>query len=423
MIHDFSHAKEFAFLGGRLFVVPTKTKDVVTVEGSVRGGPNQYREKNRMLPLLAVELLDAGTGKHTKNVLREALAERGISLSFGAGGDRTLFSGQCFPEDLSFLLSLIAECLGDARFPEAEVTSAKTRELGKIAEEKSDTNTQAHIALSRMLFDPSHVNYEQTLETLEKEIRTVRRADLLSFRKCFGMNGLILAVTGEVSVDTVRQSAEKAFRKFEKAGVPALAKKRNTKPPTSGKKEIFINDKANVDVYLGASIPLMKSDPAYLPLSVVSEMLGGRGFNSHLMQTIRERDGLTYGVRSSLSGLADGADGAFTVWATFSPDRYQESVEKLREEIGIFFATGITADTLKQKQEEIAGSYLVSLSTTQGLARALHQIGADGRPLSYLTEYPDLIQAVTLVEARRGADLIPLDKLSLAAAGTFPKKK
>ncbi|MCR4276403.1 MAG: insulinase family protein [Candidatus Parcubacteria bacterium] len=406
--------------GGKLLVAPTSAKDVVAVEGSVLGGSNHLPKRWDVIPSLSAELLDAGTNKKKKGVIRGALADRGISLSFSAGGDRTFFSGQCLPEDLPFLLSTIAECLGGAHFPEAEVKAAKARALGSIAELKTDTNMQARIALSRILYDTAHPNFSRTLEEEETSIRSSTRRNLLDFRHKFCRDGLVLAVTGDVNAGTVRKAAEKAFGKLPAKGFAPLAKQLNKKPSASAEKLIPIPDKANVDVLLGAALPLHKSDPLFYPAYLLAEMLGG-GFASHLMMTIRERDGLTYGVYATLRGFDGATDGYLRIWATFSPEKYTESVAALRKEVRTFFSTSITEKALLKKKEEITGSYLVGLSTARGLARILHQFTIDGRDLAFLAEYPDYIRAVSLAHVRAAAKLVPLHKLSFAASGTFPK--
>jgi predicted Zn-dependent peptidase len=68
----------------------------------------------------------------------------------------------------------------------------------------------------------------------------------------------------------------------------------------------------------------------------------------------------------------------------------------------------------------MSGLYVVGLSTTRGLAAALHQIGRRHRDLSYIDDYITLLNAITVKDLQDAADLIPLQKLSLAAAGTFP---
>ncbi|MDO8231728.1 MAG: pitrilysin family protein [bacterium] len=422
MKNEFHPAQEFPMPhGGRLFIAPTHIHDIVIVQGSVLGGRNMLPKTLDLVPALTADLLDAGTAKKKKNVIRDTLAGKGMSLSFSSSGDRTEFSGQCFPEDLPMLLSTITECLGGAIFPEAEVKNAKALTLGNLAESKSNTRTRAEYALSALLYDPEHVNYTPPIETREKNVASIRRAHLQDFRKKLGKGGLVLAIVGDITTTTARSAAQKAFGKLAVGTTSAPVKQANKKIQKENEKLIPIADKANIDILLGTALPLTIQHPLYQPMKVLVEMLGG-GVTSHLMQTIRERDGLTYGVYSSLRGLDAGADGYLKIWATFSPDTYKNSVEKLRQEIDIFFSKGLTEEALTKRKEEMTGSYLVALSTTHALAHSLHAIGANGFELSYLTEYPNIIRAVSLSDIINAAELIPRDKLSLAASGTFKKK-
>lgn len=422
MKNEFHPAQEFPMPhGGRLFVAPTRVQDIVIVNGSVLGGRNMLPRALDIVPLLAADLFDAGTAKKKKNVIRDTLAGKGMSLSFSSSGDRTEFFGQCFPEDLSLLLSIIIECLGGAIFPEAEVKNVKTLALGNFAEAKSNTRARAEYALSALLYDTEHVNYARPIEAQEKCVLAVRRAHLQDFRKIVGRGGLVLAIVGDISVTTARSAAEKAFGKLAVGTTAAPVKQANKKIQKESEKLIPIADKANIDVLLGVALPLTIQHPLYQPMKIIVEMLGG-GVTSHLMKTIRERDGLTYGVYSSLNGLDGGTDGYLKIFATFSPGTYKESIAKLREEIGIFFSDGLTEESLEKRKEEMTGSYLVALSTTQNLAHSLHTIGANGFELSYLTEYPNIIRAVSLSDIINAVELIPRDKLSLAASGTFKEK-
>ncbi|MDB5189267.1 MAG: Zinc protease [Parcubacteria group bacterium] len=410
---------EKAWEGARVFASRTGVKDLVYVEGSVLGGWNMLPRRKGEVSVLAAELLDAGTKNKNKNVIRETLAARGASLSFSSGDERTYFRGSCLPEDLNQLLSVIVECLGEAAFPVAEVKSAKERIHGELLEEKSDTRVQAAITLSRSIYDENHVNYEETTDERIRDLGKAERTDLVSFKKVLGQGGLVLAIVGDIEPERALSTAVKYFKKLPAGTKEAPEKELNAKKQESKTQLVTITDKSNIDVFIGASVPLTYNDPLYLPFIVATELLGGRGFTSHLMTTLRERDGLTYGVYSRPTGFTGGSDGAFAVWATFSPAKYAHSVAMLRKEIAIFFKSGITKEGLQHRKEEMTGLYAVGLSTTRGLAAALHQIGRRHRELSYIDEYLTLLNALKLEELFAASALIPLDKLSLAAAGTF----
>jgi zinc protease len=408
--------------GERVFIAPTKAKDVVSIQGSVLGGRNMLPPMMSEAAVLAAELLDAGTNSKSKDAIRGALADRGASLSFSSGDDRTYFSGSCLPEDLPALLKIAAECLDQANFPASELKVAKERALGDFEEDKSDTKVQAATALQRMLFDPTHQNYtDTTTQRIEKTASTTR-TDLSTFGKKLGRGGLVLAIVGDVKEAAAQRAVEAAFVKIGTGTLEVATKKKNIKRTGSQEKLISIKDKANIDVYFGAAVPLTYKDPAYIAFGVFTGMLGGRGLSTgHLMRTIRERDGLTYGIYAVPSGFNDGADGTFRIWATFSPATFQKAVAATRREIGIFSKSGITSDTLQTQQDKIVGNYLVGLSTTGGLASTLHKIGIEGKNLSYLDTYPDLIRELTVQEIQNAKTLVPLDNLSLSAAGTFAK--
>lgn len=408
--------------GMRIFSARTGARDVVSIEGSVLGGRNMLPRISRAAASLATELLDAGTKKRDKDSIRAALSARGISLSFSAGGDRTLFSAACLPEDLPVTLTIIAECLSEPKFPASELSLAQERAVSEFKEEKTDTRAQAAQSLSRLLYDPMNVNFVDTTAARQKCVASITRKDVVDFGTLFGRDGLILAVVGDIDPAIAIQAGEKAFGDLSsnKKSVVVLSKT-NEKLISAAESLLPIPHKTSIDTFLGVSVPLTISDPRFQSFASLCDMLGGGGFTSHLMQTVRERDGLCYVINASPAGFTDNAEGYLRVYATFSPDTYEHSVNVLRKEIDVFFRKGITAEKLEGRKFETKSHYLIGLSTTRGLAGMLHKIGVENRLLSYIDEYPTIIDSLSVDSLKRAAELIQLDKLSLAAAGTFAK--
>jgi len=404
--------------GARVFIAPRKTKDVVTIEGSVIGGKSLVSEYKTMTPWMTAELLDAGTKTKTKDALRETLASRGASLSFTARGERTYFYASCLPEDLAVLLKIIAECLGESVFPKEELETVRKIALGELADEKSDTKIQAATALSRAVYDPEHPNFLLSTAVRERSASGIERKDITQYAKNLGGSSLIMAIVGDVT----EEAALKALQSFKRLpkGTPSIPEKpANAKKQSPKEEHIHIPNKANIDVYFGASIPLTVRDPRYIPFTFMSDMLGGRGFSGHLFSTIREREGLTYGIYALHSGFEDGRDGMFRIWATFSPDTFRKAVDLTHKEMRIFLKEKLTRDAVEEQKGRLIGRYLLGLSSTSGLASTLHTLAREGRELSFLDTYPDLIERMTLEEVAEAGSLVPLDALTVVAAGTF----
>ena len=408
----------------RLFAARTGAKDVVAIRGSVLGGYHMLNRKLQMVPRLAAELLDAGTKTRNKQAIRSALADRGASISFSPGGDRTHFHATCLPEDTEFVLKLIAECLEGAVFPADEVALQKKRTLAELEEARTETRKVATDEFFRTIYSRTHANYEESLSERIAQTKQSNRTDLLSYKKLLGRGGLVLAVTGDIVPAQVIANAERAFSSLPPGTEHMTEKKMNTNSPKAQEKHILVANKANIDVIMGAHVPFNHDSPEFLPFTVVTSMLGGPGLSTgHLMRTIRERDGLTYGIRANPVGFEGRADGAIQIWATFSPATYDRAVATTKKEIRTFLDTGITSAALKIKKIELVGRYAIALATTDGLANALHSIGAEGKPLSYIDEYPSLIDALTLKELKTVAAQIPFDKFTIVSAGTFERKK
>lgn len=407
--------------GGRLFSARTGVRGRIAFSGSMRGGWTGV-PGGRDAAWVAGSLLDAGTSARTKDALREALGDRGARLSFGIGADRTWFSGSCFPEDLAFVLKLAAECLVDSAFPTKEVARAKARIAGELDEMKTDTRYLAQAALDQHLYPAGHPNASEPLAARVRSVAAVSRKDLLPFPRRYGRDGLVVAVAGDVDAPAAARTVRTAFSILPEGGADAPAPRVHAASAPSREFLLLVQDKANVDVRLGTAVPFDYDSPEYLPLRMLASLLGGSGLSTgHLMRTIRERDGYTYGIYAGLGGFLERTQGNFTVSATFSPGNWREALDATRREIGVFIDTGLTPEALATKKDEMAGRYLIGLATSRGLANELLGIGEKGWPLEYLWKYPDLVRAVPLETLKDLAPLIATDRLSVAASGSFPK--
>jgi zinc protease len=408
----------------RFFAARTGAKDVVTIRGSVLGGYYMLGRSKYMVPRIATGILDTGTSARSKDDIRSSLSKRGATLFFMPGGDRTHFYATCLPEDAEFIFKLIAECLTEATFPPKEFELQKKRTLSELEETKTDAGSRASYALSPLIYDKDHVNYIDSIATEIAQVQAMGRKDLQAYRKLLGQGGLVLAIAGDIAPTEILAKARRIFSKLPNGTNTSTEKRMNRKLPSAAETHIQIPDKATIDMQMGVHIPMTRENPLFLALAVLTNMLGGNTLSTnHLSRTIRERDGLTYGISASLVNFDGLSDGMLRIRAMFSPDIYDRAVEATKKEISLFARTSHAKDQLLQKKDEMIGRYAVGLATTNGLAGMLHSIGIEGKPLSYIDEYPSLINALTIKDLKEAAAIVPWDSLSIAAAGTFTKKK
>jgi zinc protease len=182
---------------------------------------------------------------------------------------------------------------------------------------------------------------------------------------------------------------------------------------------VAMADKTSVSVLLGQATGLRYMDADSLALRVGTAILGS-GFTSRLVKTVRDQEGLTYGVGA---GVDDDTfvDGSWMVRATFAPALLQKGITSTRRELDKWYESGVTADELAARKTNMIGEYQVSLASTGGMASAILRTVNRGKDLKWMDEYPKAIDALT-VEQVNAAIRKHLDpqKMVLLEAGTLP---
>ena len=178
-------------------------------------------------------------------------------------------------------------------------------------------------------------------------------------------------------------------------------------------------DKTSVDLVQGLLVGIDREHPDYLPLSMGTYVLGGN-FSARLMTTVRDEEGLTYGIGASIHGAAEGKDGFWAVHGTFSPELLAKGMKSIRVQLNKWVKKGITAEELALKKTTLTGGYKVGLATTAGIAATILDILERGRDLTYLDKYVDEIEALTLDGINRAIETyIQPDSLVTVAAGSI----
>jgi len=128
--------------------------------------------------------------------------------------------------------------------------------------------------------------------------------------KYVGPKHLTLIFVGDVNDAAVRREVAKDFAGWKGGedylrASPSAAAARETPPHDV---EVPLKDKPSTTIVLGQADGLRYRDPDALPLRVGTAILG-QGFTGRLMGTVRDREGLTYGIGAGVSAdsIADGA--------------------------------------------------------------------------------------------------------------------
>jgi zinc protease len=373
----------------------TNVRDVIVVTGALPAGDAMAGTGNAAVPTLTGMMLDRGTTTLDKFALAERLESVGATISFAVGTQSLEIHARCLKKDLPLVLSTLAAELESPAFAPAELAKAKQQLIGSLRDSLQSTGARAQEAFARAVFPPGHPNRPHTVEELLSAAESATLEDIKAFHaKYFGPKHMTLVLVGDVSDPAARGAVAKDFagwRGGEDYLRPAEPASRGTHP--AGAIRVPLKDKPSTTVILGQATGLHYRDPDAVPLRVGTAILG-QGFTGRLMGTVRDREGLTYGIGAAVT--ADSiADGAWSISATFAPALLDKGLATTRRVLESWWQDGVTDNELESRKQGIIGGYFVGLSTTGGLAATILASIQRGYGLDWLDGYPEAVRAVS----------------------------
>jgi zinc protease len=184
--------------------------------------------------------------------------------------------------------------------------------------------------------------------------------------------------------------------------------------------KVAMPGKTSVSVLIGQPSSLRHHDPDYLACSLGTSVFGSGFFSARLLDIIRNREGLTYGIGASLRADTF-SDGSWAIKGTFAPELLEKGLSSTQRELRRLFAEGVTAEELANFKVTLAGAHKVGLATTSGLASSLLNALQRGYDPVWLDEYPKRLQALGLAEVNSSLrKRLDPDKMLTVMAGSTP---
>lgn len=386
--------------------------------GSVDLAPD-YAADEDIVASVAAALLDKGTRTRDRFAVATVLEERGARVAYSMGVTRLEFSARCLARDVEAVVDAMIEPLCAPLFDPDELVKVVRRMRGALARAATDPAELAASALARRLFPPDHPGYVRTPADEEELLVAVDRDGVAEYHaRSFRGRRVRFAAAGDVPVERMLAALGQAFASWT-AGGECGREYRDPGPVVPGYDRIPVADRPNLEVRLGHTVSLRRADPDFEPLVLALFALGGN-FSSRLMSRIRDEQGLTYGIHSSLRGIDVAHGGSWRTAVTLSADRLDEGLDATRSELERFVRDGLTESEVRGAAETLAGQHAVALATTHDVADRLLTALERGEPVERIDGYPGRMRAMDRdrVNAAIGTWLDP-GALSTAVAGTL----
>ena len=386
---------------------------IVMVTLIVKAGQTSETAEKAGLANLTAELLSEGTSTRTSKVISEETDFIGASLGVSAGNDYTTITLSVLKKDLSKGFELFSDILLNPSFPTQEIDRKKDQIKGSLRQREEDPSFLAERAFSKGVFGEHP--YGRLVEGSVETIDLIQRDDIVVFHRDFFLpNNSILAVVGDISAGELSGLLQKYLSGWK----PGMPLSRVMKPAEGNKTRKVIRiekDLTQANIIFG-NIGISRDNPDYYAVSVMNYILGGGGFSSRMMRSIRDKMGLAYDVHSFFAAYRD--TGFFQAGLQTKNETANTAVDEMIKEIEKMKTEAVSDEELSEAKSYLTGSFPRRLDTNRKIADFLASIEFYNLGLEYDKKYPDYINSVTKQDVLRVAKkyLTPEDGVLVVVA-------
>ena len=370
---------------------------MVSIELLIDAGSRHDTPKQEGLANLTARLLTYGTQRRTALEISDALDFIGARLSTGCGEDLANVGMTVLKKDIGTGLELLAEVLTASTFPQDEIDRQKQSILASIRAREESPSDIAQRRFAAALYPQSP--YGRPVEGDESSVKGLEQKSLKAFyERYYRPNRTILSVVGDISHQEIAQALNQVFRSWAK-GEPAT-------PPVplskAGSAEtIRVNkDLTQANIILGHE-GVGRENPDYYAIQVMNYILGGGGFSSRTLDSIRNERGLAYSVYSYFG--AEKRRGSFELVMQTKNETALEAIRIANAEIRRIREELVAEEELTDAKDYLTGSFPLRFDTNRKVANFLAQVEYFELGLDYPERYPDFIRKITREDVLRVA--------------------
>jgi len=346
---------------------------------------------------LTADLLTEGTTTRSAAEISQAIDFVGGSLDSTADADFADISLRVLKKDLDVGLGLFADVLLHPAFAADELSRRKEAVLASIRAEQDDPNRVAQKAFREALFDGEP--YGSPVEGNESTVPRITRADVRSFyERYYRPSGAVVVVVGDITVREARERVQRALADWDGPPIAPFQY-----PPTgeSVARTVRIDKPVTQASIILGQRGVARDNPDWEALSVMNYVLGGGGFSSRLMNSIRTEAGLAYSVGSGFS--VDKSPGSFQIVMQTKNASTADAIARARAEVDRIRTEPIGDDELEEAKKYLTGSFPLRLDSDGKIAGFFSQVWFYGLGLDYAGTYLRKVDAVTKEDVLRVA--------------------
>ena len=307
-------------------------------------------------------LIDKGGAGLSRAQISDRFDQLRASVGIGAAGDQSLgVSISTVRENLPAVIELLGRLLKDPALSVEALEEQRAQALTELESQRKEPGAVAANALARHAnpYPRGDLRHAPTFDELAQDTRAVTAEQLRSFhRRFYSAATSEFAAVGDIDVAAVRKSLESAFGDWRQPAAGALPYVRAPRPLINMPPlRVLLNTPDKQNANLEGVLPLAMNDdhPDFAAMMMANELFGGSA-SSRLWMRIREKEGLSYDVRSMVDWSPFEANSPWQFSAIFAPQNQPRVEAAFREETARVLKDGFSQAELDNQRAGLLSS-------------------------------------------------------------------
>lgn len=360
---------------------------------------------------LMTALIEEGAGDLDSQGFAAARDDLAAEFRFDSDADGVGVAAKFLTANRDKAIDLLHLALTRPRFDPDAVERVRGQVLQNIQSDAKNPDAIASQLLDAAAFGdhPYGTVGDGTLDS----VKALTRDDILdAYHGAIARDRIMVAASGDITPAELGAVLDRLLGDLPAKGAPQAA---DVTPQVKGAviQRDFPGPQSSISFFQGG---ISFADKDYFAATILNEILGGNGFSSRLMEEVRAKRGLTYGIATGLAALDHGAllEGSFAT----ANDKVDQAMQVVREVWADVAKNGVTQKELDDTKTYMTGAYPLRFDGNAKIAAILVGMQSLGLPPDYPLTRNDKVNAVTLQDVNRVAKtLLTPDKLTFVVVG------
>lgn len=350
------------------------------------------------LGTLAADMLDEGAGEYDALAFGEAVTSIGATFDASTGVETAQVSMTVIKRNLAKGADLLADALTRPHMDQEDWDRVKALHLENLRQQDDNPQVVAARVANRLLFGDASP-YGRPIAGTQKSVGSLTLEDVKrKAGQVFRPGHATVLVAGDITAAEARELLEPRLGAWSGSEGEELRAWPASASVAGESLRVYVVDRPGaVQTVVRFAMPAPAfSSPERARLSLINTLFGG-SFTSRLNQNLREKNGYTYGARSSYALSRE--TGMFVASSAVRADVTGAAVGEFLKEFEHLRAGSISPEELTKSRATVRNDMVEGFQTLEGI------VGAAIRPLAAGASYDVLAEDLRAIDTLSAADL------------------